>query len=154
MQIATNYWPPPPKKKERKEWCIPLPISRKLFSEHTCIHVQECLYAKFQTDMKRILLNLLFHVLSSTLLYGYFLKFEIDFQDRYTGKLNMFRIVDHVILKETCNYFLPHSLENLGSLFVNESWYQQTVKQIQFQNFLSKVFTDKIIMLEGKCMTV
>eukprot|EP00057_Strongylocentrotus_purpuratus_P005497 XP_003731103.1 PREDICTED: uncharacterized protein LOC100890008 [Strongylocentrotus purpuratus] len=45
------------------------------------------------------------------------------------------------------------SLNSLTAMFSNETWYQDTIRQLQFMDFITKTFTDKIIMLEGRSIT-
>ncbi|XP_071498567.1 uncharacterized protein [Diadema antillarum] len=50
---------------------------------------------------------------------------------------------------ETLNPADLQSLEGLQALFVNETWYQETVKQLQWMTALNRILTDKLVMLEG-----
>ncbi|XP_030838892.1 uncharacterized protein LOC100890089 isoform X12 [Strongylocentrotus purpuratus] len=45
------------------------------------------------------------------------------------------------------------SLNSLTVMFSNETWYQDTIRQLQFMDFITKTFADKIIMLEGRSIT-
>ncbi|XP_072169976.1 uncharacterized protein [Diadema setosum] len=51
---------------------------------------------------------------------------------------------------ETLNPADLQNLEGLQALFVNETWYQETIKQLQWMTALNRILSDKLIMLEGQ----